>query len=124
MDFGEVVSRRRMCRDFADRPVDPQVVERLVDQARRAPSAGYSQGVGFVVLSEPEARGSFWAVTTDEEWRSSPGAAGLLKAPVLLVPVCSAAVYVARYSEPDKVASGHDTEDAWEVPYWTVDAAF
>ena len=35
----------------------------------------------------------------------------------------SAATYVERYAEPDKVASGlgDDAED-WSVPYWFVDA--
>jgi nitroreductase len=124
MDFGEVVSRRRMCRDFSDRPVDPELVDRLLDQARRAPSAGYSQGVGFLVLSTPAERDRFWAETSDAEWRASELAGGIMRAPVIVVPMCSAAVYVARYSEPDKVGHGLTTVEAWPVPFWTVDAAF
>ena len=124
MDYGDVVGRRRMCRDFAEQPVDPELVDRLLDQARRAPSAGYSQGVAFLVLSSPSEREQFWAETTDREWRSSDNAAGLMKAPVIVIPMCSASVYVARYSEPDKVEHGLTTEDAWAVPYWTVDASF
>ena len=113
-----------MCRDFADRPVDPEVVDRLLDRARRAPSAGYSQGVAFLVLSTDAERAQFWADTSDEEWRSSEVAAGVLKAPVIVIPMCSASVYVARYSEPDKVAHGLTTAEAWPVPFWTVDASF
>lgn len=124
MDFDEVVSHRRMCRDFADRPVEPELVDRLLDQARRAPSAGYSQGVGFLVLSTPDDRARFWAETSDEQWRSSYLAAGLMKAPVIVIPMGSASVYVARYSEPDKVEHGLTTEDAWPIPFWTVDASF
>jgi nitroreductase len=124
MDFSEVVSRRRMCRDFADRPVDADLVDRLLDQARRAPSAGYSQGVGFLVVSGPDERARFWTETADEEWRSSDRAAGLMKAPVIVIPMGSPSVYIARYSEPDKVAHGLTTEQAWPVPFWTVDASF
>ena len=124
MDHGEVVRRRRMCRDYADRAVDPDLVDRLLDQARRAPSAGYSQGVAFLVLSTPSERERFWTETADEEWRSSDFAAGLMRAPAIVIPMCSASVYVARYSEPDKVAHGLTTEEAWPVPFWTVDASF
>jgi nitroreductase len=32
---------------------------------------------------------------------------------------------VARYAEPDKVATGlGESADAWPVPYWTVDTSF
>lgn len=124
MELDDVIRQRRMCRSFSADPVGRDVVDRLLDRARRVPSAGYSQGFGFVVLSEPGDRERFWAATSDEEWRSSPEAGGLLRAPVIVVPVCSAAVYVARYSEPDKVAHGLTTEEAWPVPFWTVDVSF
>lgn len=123
MELDEAIRRRRMCRDFSDQPVDRDVVDRLLDRARRAPSAGYSQGVGFVVLSEAPDRERFWAATSDHEWRQSSEATGLLRAPVIVVPLCSSAVYVARYSEPDKVAHGLTTEEAWPVPFWTVDVS-
>ena len=47
-----------------------------------------------------------------------------MRAPLVVVPMCSPSVYTSRYSEPDKIAFGLDHEDAWPVPYWTVDAAF
>ena len=45
--------RRRMVRDFSDEPVARPLVEQLVANATRIPSAGYSQGFAFVVLTEP-----------------------------------------------------------------------
>jgi nitroreductase len=36
----ELIHRRRMVRHFSSQPVDRQTVERIVDLARRAPSAG------------------------------------------------------------------------------------
>lgn len=101
-----------------------ETVDRLLDLARRAPSAGYSQGFGFVLLEAPADRQRFWSVTSEPSWRESPEAAGRMAAPVIVVPVCSAEVYVARYSEPDKVAHGMTTEAAWPVPFWTVDVSF
>ena len=39
-----------MVRAFTADPVDPSVVDDLVDLARRAPSAGNSQGMAYLVL--------------------------------------------------------------------------
>ena len=60
MEFAEVVRRRRMVRNYdPDRPVPPDVVDRLLDHAVRAPSAGFAQGWGFLVLeSRPTGNGS------------------------------------------------------------------
>jgi nitroreductase len=43
-----------MVRAFAAAPVDPAVVDGLIDLARRAPAAGNSQGMAYVVLSGTE----------------------------------------------------------------------
>ena len=121
MELGEAIRRRRMCRDFADTAVPREVVDRLLDRARRAPSAGHSQGWAFLVVTDPS---RFWAATSDPSWRTSPESDGLMRAPVIVVPMCSPDVYVARYSEPDKVAHGLTTAEAWPVPFWIVDVSF
>ena len=66
MEFREVVRRRRMVRSYADTPVDPEVLTRMLEHATRAPSAGFSQGWGFVVLDEPDAVRGFWATASDD----------------------------------------------------------
>ncbi len=124
MDLDEVILRRRMCRNFADRPVRPEVVDRLLERAHRAPSAGFSQGWSFLVLEGGADVGRFWGALADEDWRRRPDLPGLLRAPVVVVPLCSPERYLARYAEPDKVAHGLTTADAWAVPYWTVDVSF
>ena len=59
------VRRRRMVRDYdPDRPVPPEVRERLLEHAIRAPSAGFSQGWAFLVLETAEERDRFWTATT------------------------------------------------------------
>ena len=50
MNVREAVRRRRMVRAFTEDPVDPAVVDGLIDLARRAPAAGNTQGSAFVVL--------------------------------------------------------------------------
>jgi nitroreductase len=44
MEFQDVVRGRRMVRNFEDRPVPPEAVERILANALRGPSAGFSQG--------------------------------------------------------------------------------
>lgn len=56
MEFATIVRRRRMVRNFSDEPVDPAVVARILDLARHAPSAGFTQGQAFVVVTDPETR--------------------------------------------------------------------
>src|SRR5262249_58457301 len=67
VEFEEVVRRRRMVRNYdPDRPVPPEVRERMLEQALHAPSAGFSQGWGFLVLEELADRDRFWAAATPE----------------------------------------------------------
>ena len=55
MEFSDVVRRRRMVRRYdPDRPVPLEIVERCLANAVRAPSAGFSQGWDFVVLSKDD----------------------------------------------------------------------
>ena len=75
MEFAEVVRKRRMVRTYdAGRPVPPEVVDKIVKHGLRAPSAGFSQGWGFLVLTEPADRDLYWSVTTGGE--AVPGGRG------------------------------------------------
>jgi nitroreductase len=123
MEFEDVVRRRRMVRNFDPaRPVPRETVERLLNLAVRAPSAGFSQGWAFLVLSEPDAVARFWAATTDggtpDRWL-----AGMTRAPVIVVPLANRDAYLDRYAEPDKGWTDR-AESRWPVPYWYIDTGF
>jgi nitroreductase len=124
MELDEAITRRRMCRNFTDQAVPADVVDRLLDRASRAPSAGNTQGWSFLVLEGKEETSRFWEANSDAEWLVRPGLPGLMRAPLIVVPLCSPTAYIARYSEPDKIAQGRTTPDAWPAPFWTVDVAF
>lgn len=114
-----IVRRRRMVRNFTADPIAETVLERLLDLARRAPSAGNTQPWELLVL-----RGSdierYWDTTLADS--SSFRWQGLLSAPVLVVPYVRPEAYSDRYSEPDKAATGLGAGvDAWPAPYWWVD---
>ncbi|MBB6628313.1 nitroreductase family protein [Nocardioides sp. KIGAM211] len=124
MEFQDVVRRRRMIRNYADRPVDPQVVERAIANATHAPSAGFSQGWAFVVLDTPADVRRWWQVTTDPAALEDPDdwLRGMMRAPVVVVPCSSKAAYLARYAEADK--GWEDRAEArWPMPFWHMDAA-
>lgn len=120
-----MVRRRRMVRDFSDEPVPRAVVDRLLGHAIRAPSAGFSQGWAFIVLEGPEQTAGFWqAVWAPEVEPYRRRWPGLLRAPVVILPLTSQRAYLRRYAEPDKARTGFQAADRWPVPYWLIDAAF
>jgi nitroreductase len=121
VEFQEVVSRRRMVRNYAAEPVDPAIVQRLLDNATHAPSAGFSQGWAFLLLDETDDRERFWAATTPEGVAPDDWLAGMRRAPVIIVAMSSKQAYLDRYAEPDKGWTDRD-ESRWPVPYWHIDA--
>lgn len=124
MEFAQVVRRRAMVRSFEARPVPVDVLERVLESTMRAPSAGNTQGLDLVVLEGAETA-RYWDVTLTAERRDVFPWPGLLRAPVLVIPVGHPGAYVERYGEADKARSGlGDGVDAWTVPYWFVDSAF
>jgi nitroreductase len=124
MEFQDVVDRRRMVRNYDDRPVDPAIVDRALRNATHAPSAGFSQGWGFLVLDTPDDVRRWWQVTTEAASLAAPDdwLAGMMRAPVVIVPCSSKAAYLRRYAEKDKGWTDQD-ERRWPVPFWHMDAA-
>ena len=120
MEFQEVVDRRRMVRNYSDEPVDPAVVERILSNALHAPSAGFSQGWGFLLLDDRAAIERFWACTTEPEEAPDSWLTGMHRAPVLVVALSNKDVYLDRYAAPDKGWTDRD-ESRWPVPYWDID---
>lgn len=123
MEFDEVIARRKMVRNFTSDPVDPAALDRIIDAARRAPSAGFTQGWGFLVLVGPEETARFWRSTFSDEGRASFGWPGLFNAPVIVVPCSNESAYLDRYAEPDKGWTDRDPNH-WPVPYWHIDTGF
>ena len=122
MELREAIRRRRMVRAYdPDRPVPPEVVDRLLEHAVRAPSAGFSQGWDFLVLESPDERDLFWRSTTDPEAAPDAWLDGIRAAPVLVLCLSHKDAYLDRYAAPDKGWTDRD-EARWPVPYWDVDA--
>lgn len=120
MEFRETVLKRRMVRNFSDRPVDAAIIDRILELTRHAPSAGFTQGQSFILVTRPELRKAIAATCEEEEYVQSGFAPFISKAPVLLIPCTSEAAYHRRYQEADKV-NEDGTEIVWPVPYWFMD---
>jgi nitroreductase len=121
MDFTDVLARRRMVRNYTSEPVDDAVLERIAASALRAPSAGNSQAIGVVVVTDEELRARIAAVAHEEEYVDAGFDPWISRAPAHIVIAVSEKVYRDRYSEPDKLREDGSTIE-WPVPYWWVDA--
>ena len=120
MEFTEVVRKRRMVRHFTSEPVAPEVVERILELASHAPSAGFTQGQSFIVVTHPDLKQAVARLSGEEEYVGAGFHPFVSEAPVLIIPCTSEAAYHRRYQEPDKL-NEDGTEIDWPVPYWHMD---
>ena len=114
MEFQDVVRRRRMVREFTGEPVSDESVRRIMRNALRGPSAGYSQGQSFLVLRGEETAefyGSLRQLWTYDTVKT---------APVVVLAFAVKDAYLDRYAEPDKGWTDR-SEDRWPVPFWHID---
>jgi nitroreductase len=89
MDFTEVVRRRHMVRRFTDEPVPQESLDRILANAVRGPSAGFSQGQAFLVLTGEELK-RFWEIA------SAAVDTSVTTAPLVIVPMSAKRVYLAE----------------------------
>ena len=108
-----------MVRSFRPDPLPADVVERILANAQRAPSAGFSQGWAFLVLEGPEQTATYWdAVGPDD--RETFQWPDLYQAPLLIVCLSDKDAYLDRYAEADKGWTDR-SESHWPAPYWDID---
>ena len=120
MEFKEAVRRRRMVRHFTDAPVSRETVDGVLDLAQHAPSAGFSQGSAYVVVTGAEAKRKVARLQGEEEYRAGGFHRWISEAPVAIVACVSEKLYHDRYNEPDKLdEEGKEIE--WPTPYWFFD---
>src|ERR671933_858157 len=114
MDFRELLRRRRMVRAYEPEPVPREAIERIVRSVRRGPSAGFSQGLRLVVVTEAERRRRLGQIVGEKSWVEN--------APALVVVCVREDDYHDRYRQPDKLALTGGVEIEWPIPFWYFDA--
>ena len=123
MQFRDVLTRRRSVRTYVDKPVPRDVLERITDAAViRAPSAGFSQGLRLVVVTDPETRREIAVAAAEEELAAKGRPRWKAAAPVHVVVLTREDDYHDRYRRQDKLAITGGREIDWPAPYWYVDA--
>src|SRR5207245_9698351 len=110
MDFARVVRKRRMIRAFKPVSVPEDKIHRILEFAQHYPSAGFSQRIAFIVITEPE------RVRRLRELSRLRG-----DAPVLVVTCVSEKPYPDRHREPDKIRDD-GTEIDSPIPYRSIAA--
>ncbi len=113
-----------MVRNYADRPVDDVALDRILARTQKAPSAGFSQGVSFVVVEDAERRRAIARLADEDEYVANGFDPWISRAPVHVVICVRKDAYLERYREADKGGETGPlaTEAGWPVPYWWVDA--
>jgi nitroreductase len=121
MEFSEALSRRRMVRNYTEDPVGPATLDRIASAALRAPSAGNSQALGVIVVTDAGTRGRIAEIADEPGYVEAGFDPWISRAQAHIVISVSERVYRDRYSEPDKLADD-GSQIEWPVPYWWVDA--
>jgi nitroreductase len=107
-----------MVRHYTGEPVEREVLERLAETLRRAPSAGYTQGQRLLFVTDPKllqelaAWADKYAPAGVEPWFGTAGAQVFV--------LVREQDYHDRYRRSDKLVDGDEVE--WPVPFWFVDA--
>jgi len=123
VDFREVLTRRRSVRTYADRPVAREVLERIANAAVVwAPSAGFSQGLRIVVVTDPDTRRRIATAAKEDELAAQGRRRWKAAAPVHIVVLTREDDYHDRYQQQDKLKITEGREIDWPAPYWYVDA--
>ena len=108
-----------MVRHFTSQPVSADAVSRILELAQHAPSAGFSQGSAYVVVTRSEMKKKVAQLQGESEYAGAGFHRWISEAPVDIIACVSERLYHDRYNEPDKLENGKEIN--WPTPYWFFD---
>src|ERR687883_1357334 len=91
MNFESVVKRRGMCREYLDRDVPQEKVNRILDLASRYPSAGHTEPQELVVVRDRQVKEDLARAALDQRF--------VARAPLVIVVVSDVRRSARRYGE-------------------------
>ena len=123
MEFQSVISKRKMIRSFENKQIPKKILAKILANTFSGPSAGFSQGVEVLVLTNPDKKEKFYSQwgTKEERRKGYTKWPKLENASVIIIICCHKNAYLNRYAEADKGWTDKD-EGRWSVPYWYVEA--
>jgi nitroreductase len=104
------------------RPVPAEVIDRIAGNGLRAPSAGFSQGWGFLVLDNFADVARFREAVRPEDHPEEWFAANV-DAPLLIIPHSNKDAYLDRYAQPER-ASPTGRIPGGQLPTGDIDTGF
>ena len=125
MDFQQAVRAPEDVPELRGPPVPPEILDRILANARRAPSAGFSQGWAFVVLEGAEQTARVLGVhAPTSRGGTSPTGPGCCGPRRDHPPRPQAGLPRPLRRAGQGRRRARSEESAWPVPYWLVDTAF
>jgi nitroreductase len=91
MDFETVVKKRRMYREYLERDVPQEKIDRILDLASRYPSAGHTEPQEFILVRNPQVKEDLARAALDQMF--------VAQAPVLIVVVSDVRRSARRYGQ-------------------------
>jgi nitroreductase len=89
MEFDEVVKKRKMIRRYQARPIPDSIVDKLLENAHKAPSAGHTQIQEFIIVTDSETKKKLRKVSVNQEQ--------VEEAPLLIVVCANTSRSIGRY---------------------------
>ena len=116
MEFDKVVAKRKMVRSFLPKKIPSHQVDKILKTMLKSPSAGFSQGIELLAITEQETRDTFFS-----KWKqNSDKWPGTKNASLIIIVLANKMIYLKRYAAPDKGFTDMQ-ESNWPTPYWFVD---
>ena len=109
-----------MVRHFTRETVPMKTINEILELAQHAPSAGFSQGCAYVVVTDIEVKQKLAKIQGEDDYSTAGFHRWISEAPVAIVACVSEKLYHDRYNEPDKLDE-QGKESEWPTPYWFFD---
>lgn len=99
MKFLDLVKKRQSVREYLDKPVEREKIERCLEAARLAPSASNSQPWSFIVVDDPKLKEAIAKKTFDRVISFNRFS---LQAPVLIILISERSGFLNKVAEAIK----------------------
>jgi nitroreductase len=109
-----------MVRHFTGEPMSTETINGILELAQHAPSAGFSQGCAYIVITNAEVKAKLARLQGEDDYSAAGFHKWISEAPVAVVACVSEKLYHDRYNEPDKL-NDEGKEIEWPTPYWFFD---
>ena len=91
-EFDDIIKRRKMIRQYKqDKPITKEIVDKLIANAHRAPSAGHTQVQEFIIVQDPLIKKKLGEAALNQEQ--------VYDAPLLIVVCANTSRSVGRYGK-------------------------